>query len=400
MTDAIKLKVLPQFPARLIGRAGIDVAKTNGDYYLDLDYNDFPIITSVPAGATYALVFDPATGRYAQLPISLLGGGAAPATATPLVESGAGTVGISLKYAREDHVHPASGGGGGISDAPNDGSSYGRKSLAWVNVLDPVKNLSDVASAPTSFRNLGGLDTSTLIAITGAVTLTSTAFSRLHQISGTSAAYTITLPTPVGNAGAMIGLVVANTTAATKLYTVASPSGNVGRRTSIVMWAAESVLLLSNGTDWTIIEARQMPFTGVLTRITDQALSSAVAAKINLTAATGDPTGLSIPYDSVNQAFKAPRDGNYIFNGYSYMTQTPTPTFAQAWISDNAAGQTSGVFSYTGTLAGATLYGVSIQNVPANALRSIALYGNGAVVTAAASQVGTRFDYLEVVPSW
>src|SRR4051812_31318594 len=97
MTDAIKLKVLPQFPAQLIGRAGIDVTKTNGDYYLDLDYNDFPVIGSVPTGTTYALIFDPAAGTYAQVPISLLG----------------------------------------FSDAPSDTQLYGRKSasvggaLAW-----------------------------------------------------------------------------------------------------------------------------------------------------------------------------------------------------------------------------------------------------------------------------
>ncbi|MEY9238776.1 hypothetical protein ABIF68_006391 [Bradyrhizobium japonicum] len=84
---AIKLKVLPQFPARLVGRAGVDVTKQNGDYFIDLDYADFPVIGSVPAGATYALIFNPATGQYAQLPISLLGGG----------------------------------GGGGIPEAPNDG---------------------------------------------------------------------------------------------------------------------------------------------------------------------------------------------------------------------------------------------------------------------------------------
>lgn len=43
------------------------------------------------------------------------GGGGTPATATPLVESGAGAVGTSLKYAREDHVHPLGPGGGGTA---------------------------------------------------------------------------------------------------------------------------------------------------------------------------------------------------------------------------------------------------------------------------------------------
>jgi hypothetical protein len=111
--SAIKLKVLPQFPAKLTGRAGIDVTKDSGEYLLDLDFTDFPVIGAVPAGTTYALIFDPVTGTYSRLPTSLLGGGAAPATALPLVESGAGAVGVSAKYAREDHVHPAFGGGGG-----------------------------------------------------------------------------------------------------------------------------------------------------------------------------------------------------------------------------------------------------------------------------------------------
>ncbi|WP_340667843.1 hypothetical protein [Bradyrhizobium ottawaense] len=93
---AIRLKVSPRFPAQLVGRNGIDVAKQDGNYYLDLDYNDFPVIGSVPSGTTHALIFDPATGKYAQLPTALLGGA------------------------------------GGVPEAPNDGFLYQRKNLAWV----------------------------------------------------------------------------------------------------------------------------------------------------------------------------------------------------------------------------------------------------------------------------
>src|SRR4051812_32025353 len=92
---SIKLKVSPRFPAQLIGRAGIDVTKSSGNYYLDLDYTDFPVIGAAPVSATYALIFDPATGQYKQLPISLLGGG------------------------------------GGLADAPNDGFAYVRQSAVW-----------------------------------------------------------------------------------------------------------------------------------------------------------------------------------------------------------------------------------------------------------------------------
>jgi len=48
-----------------------------------------------------------------------------PATATPLVESGAGAVGVATKYAREDHVHPAGPGGAIISDTAPVGAAAG-----------------------------------------------------------------------------------------------------------------------------------------------------------------------------------------------------------------------------------------------------------------------------------
>ncbi|QOZ68894.1 hypothetical protein [Bradyrhizobium arachidis] len=70
---AIKLKVLPRFPANVIGRNGIDVTKDGGNFIFDLDYTDFPVIGALPPAATYALIYDPATGKYAQAPISLLG---------------------------------------------------------------------------------------------------------------------------------------------------------------------------------------------------------------------------------------------------------------------------------------------------------------------------------------
>lgn len=62
------------------------------------------------------------------------GGGGVPATEIPLVEAGTGAVGVSLKYAREDHVHPLGPGGGGgasvlVSDTPPAGAAD--NSLWW-----------------------------------------------------------------------------------------------------------------------------------------------------------------------------------------------------------------------------------------------------------------------------
>jgi hypothetical protein len=270
MTDAIKLKVLPQFPARLIGRAGIDVTKTTGDYYLDLDFNDFPVVGAVPAGTTYALIFNPATGQYVQIPISLLGSGSlAPATALPLVESGAGAVGVSVKYAREDHVHPALGGGGGASvlvsdtppvgaadnslwwesdsgityiryndgnttqwvavsaggggltDAPADGSAYGRKNNAWSKAVDlagdtmtgalviPTPAVNDNTGKATNMAAFGAWQayTPTVAAVTGTLGAT-TVIARYRQINKV---VFFTLSISISSAGTSPGVGVKST---------------------------------------------------------------------------------------------------------------------------------------------------------------------------------------------
>ncbi|MCK1446106.1 hypothetical protein IVB34_23340 [Bradyrhizobium sp. 2] len=151
MSDAIKLKVLPQFPSRLTGRAGIDVTKQSGEYFLDLDYNDFPVISAVPTGATYALIYNPATKQYAQLPIALLGGGLADAPND-------GTL-----YGRKNLAWSAVPAG--LADAPNDGSTYARRSAAWINVrnvLTADRNLFVNAATGSDANN--GLTTGTAFA--------------------------------------------------------------------------------------------------------------------------------------------------------------------------------------------------------------------------------------------
>ena len=113
----------------------------------------------------------------------------------------------------------------GIPDTPADGVAYARRNPTWVNALVASNNLSDIASAPAAIRNLGGIDLSTPILITSAVTLANTAFGKYHLISGATS-YTITLPTPVGTSGALIAIKVDRASVATKLYTLTSPSGN------------------------------------------------------------------------------------------------------------------------------------------------------------------------------
>src|SRR6516225_5079208 len=93
----IKVRVLPRFPANVVGRTGIAVNKVNGVYYFDLNYPSVPIAPTVPTGSVpYTLMWDSVSGTYTLIPLS------------------------SFTYV----------------EAPNDGFTYGRQSLAWAKALN------------------------------------------------------------------------------------------------------------------------------------------------------------------------------------------------------------------------------------------------------------------------
>ncbi|MGX1163739.1 hypothetical protein AB7M16_000005 [Bradyrhizobium sp. USDA 372] len=140
MSDAIKLKVLPKFPAKVIGGAGVDVTVANGDYTFDLDFTDFPVIGTVPAGTTYALIFNPATGQYAQLPISMIGGFPdAPSDGSSYGRRNAAWSAVTPEAPADGQTYGRKNSAwsvvtSGISDAPSDGSPYGRLNAAWAKL--------------------------------------------------------------------------------------------------------------------------------------------------------------------------------------------------------------------------------------------------------------------------
>jgi hypothetical protein len=81
----------------------------------------------------------------------------APATATPLVELGSGAVGTSVKYAREDHVHPAAAGGGGGTAASVTFTPVGNISGASTNVQLAIAEVDAEKVALAGDRMTGAL---------------------------------------------------------------------------------------------------------------------------------------------------------------------------------------------------------------------------------------------------
>ena len=153
--------------------------------------------------------------------------------------------------------------------------------------------------------------TSAEISITGATTAT---ISRWHVCSGTSADYTVTLPTAASNAGKMIGFRMA--TGLTKIVTLdGNSTETIDGATTRLMWAGESALLMSDGTNWFKIAGKTIPMTAGISLGTDQGLTDGVAAKISLNTSQWDSSGM---VDTTNQRLNIKRAGRYAYQVQTY----------------------------------------------------------------------------------
>ena len=220
MTDFpdIKIKALVNFPTNATGGAGIDVEKQNGNFVIDLDYQDFapPVGGIADAALQNALLWNSVTNSYVLAPISLIGSGGSvpeapndgvqygrqalawtpvttgsavlPAVAVPLIESGSGAVGISAKYAREDHVHPALAGGGGTpSNAPPIMDGVAAAGTATPYSREDHIHPTDTSRAPTANPTFTGVPAApTAAPATNTTQIATTAFVTAAVSGGTA----------------------------------------------------------------------------------------------------------------------------------------------------------------------------------------------------------------------
>jgi hypothetical protein len=149
----IKFKVLPRFPAQVIGREGIAVTKQNGIYYFDLDYADFPPQSSIPAGMSpYQLMWDPVSNTYVLVPASVTGLADAPNDTNTYGRHALAWVQI-LPLSGGTMTGPLilSSGATALGDAPSDGTYYGRLNATWASVAPLTSpNFLGTPAAPTA----------------------------------------------------------------------------------------------------------------------------------------------------------------------------------------------------------------------------------------------------------
>jgi hypothetical protein len=191
-------------------------------------------------------------------------------------------------------------------------------------MAETVKSLSDILSdladntsgdiSPEDVRNLAvstyQLDYSEEVSVTTTATLT---IGKRHVCSGTSADYTVTLPAASGNAGKQIQVRMAS--GLTKLVTVDGNSTELidGAQTR-VMWANEVAVLECDGTGWTKIGGKSIPFAA---RQRASATQTPVTSNTNVLMTLGttvyDNSGLAS--DTANSRVVIPRTGVYTLTG-------------------------------------------------------------------------------------
>lgn len=103
----------------------------------------------------------------------------------------------------------------------------------------------------------------TTVSVTGAISLDATAYGKLHRCSGTSADYTVDLPTAVGHIGETIAF--KGLPALTKVVTIDGlTTETIDGELTRQIGADGVIVVCSNGTNWEVVHevGSWIPFTG------------------------------------------------------------------------------------------------------------------------------------------
>jgi hypothetical protein len=173
------------------------------------------------------------------------------------------------------------------------------------------------------------------VSITGAATLTSSAFGNLHQCTGTSVDYTVTLPAVSGNAGKVIGFQMS--TALTKLVTLdGNASETIDGATTRVMWAGETAILYCDGTSWTKIGGKTIPMIAGQTVSTTQSVATSTLVKKTLGTATSSNCPASMN-DTGNSRIVIARASNYLVQISSRIQNVSAQSSAESMLYKNGS---------------------------------------------------------------
>lgn len=186
-----------------------------------------------------------------------------------------------------------------------------------VNNVGPIWSSLNPAVVGTS--DMFSILTAAEIAVTTTATLT---LGRMHVCSGTTADYTVTLPTVASNAGKFLGLRIAP--GCTRWITLkGNASENIDGVNTRLMWAHESAILFCDGVTWTKLAGKTVPIQVSMYRTAALNVAAVAWTVIPTTLVTYDNTAgvLAVPAgDTSTGVVKTLRAGRYQANGFASAT--------------------------------------------------------------------------------
>lgn len=154
------------------------------------------------------------------------------------------------------------------------------------------------------------------VSVTGTTTLTTAALGKLHICSGTSADYTVTLPTAASCANESISFAMA--AGLTKLVTIdANGTETIDGALTRMMYANETATLFSDGTTWIKTAGKTLPIAAQMSRDAAQSISDVTVTKILFDAIVFNAAGCADA--TTNDRFDIKRSGKYLVSGSWYL---------------------------------------------------------------------------------
>lgn len=187
----------------------------------------------------------------------------------------------------------------------------------WFNLTPAAYSSSDMLSVLTAAE----------IVITAAGALT---IGRMHNLQGTAADYTVTLPAVAGNAGKFLGIRI--DPAATRWFTIDGNAAElIDGALTRAMWRYESAILYCDGVSWTKVAGKSIPIKVSMKRTAAFAMTFAtwsIIPTVNLIADNSSfmatPAG-----DTANGRVRCLRAGDYQISGrVSVVAMTVSRLFA------------------------------------------------------------------------
>lgn len=251
------------------------------------------------------------------------------------------------------------------------------RATASVELNDPVLENNiltlTLGSATGQYRdaNFGQIQLET--AVTAAVTLTAIAFGRVHRCTGTSADYTVTLPTAVGNDGRTITFVMDE--ALTKFVTLdGNGAQTLNGSTTRKMWAGEVAIIRSDGANWDKVKGKSIPLVVQIKATGSQTIATlGSAVKVTFESTIVDNQGTLA--DLANERIHVRRDGIYTVRGVGRFTSL------------SASSNRTGVYIFGSRLA------TSIAVLEYSAHAAGAFAGGGIFAT---DPIAVNGDYFEL----